>query len=226
MTLASSAAHRRAAARAPGAAPAPMQVGGILRAEQDRFWVDPGPGAEAVPLLRAASCLLVPRPGDTVGWIAAPADRPAGAAAGWIVFVLAHAPAAAPVPAVLRFEGDMRLEVAGRWRAETAALQVQAAEAALQLGEVRVGFRTLRAVGQLLQSTVNSTRWVGEEFCAVVQRWFQQGQSHHRHTEGLDQVQAGTLQLQAETLARIEAPTVLTDGAGLVKTRGAQIHFG
>ncbi len=50
--------------------------------------------------------------------------------------------------------------------------------------------------------------------------------SHSRSTAGLDRVEAQTLQLEAEALVDVHAPHVLTTGETLVKTRGAQIHFG
>lgn len=172
---------------------------------------------------RAVGCLLLPEPGDTVACLCADDGAP-----GWIVAVLerpAEAGQETP-PLRLRVEGDLALEVRGRWDVRATAASVEADTLALSAGTVQTRFDTLRSVGRVLEMAVSRTRWVGQELVAVVDRWAQHAKTSHRQTEGLDRTQAGHLELRAEGVLHTQAQHVLTEGATLVKTRGSQIHFG
>jgi hypothetical protein len=175
-------------------------------------------GTSTRRMRRALSCLLVPEVGDAVACL--PAHESAG---GWIVAVLERG---VPAPQRLRVEGDLALEVSGRWSAQAQAVELRTDSLSVDAGTVRTRFDVLRSVGRLMEATVSCTRWVGQELTAVVDRWSQHSQSSHRHVEGMDRAQAGHMELRAQGVMHTHAAHVLTEGEALVKTRGSQIHFG
>lgn len=168
---------------------------------------------------RATSCLLQPQIGDRVACLF---DQTAEQ--GWLLAVLERKHRGAALQ--LSVEGDLELAVGGRWQVRTAELDVEADSAQLKTNEARMRFDTLKLVGRVMQNTVQQVRWVGQELVAVVDRWVQHAKSHQRHTEGMEQVCAGHMEMQARGLMHVKAPHVLTEGGELVKTRGSQIHFG
>ena len=205
---------------APSAAEMPgLRTGRVTACSSDNWLIREAGGSHR--LRRAASCLLVPAAGDTVAWMPG-----AGDAAGWIVAVLERGAESAGQPLQLRTDGDVAWQVDGQWSMRATRLRVDADAAELHLRDVRMNFDAFRSVGRLVQATVTQTRWVGQELCAVVERWFQHSTTHHRRTEGLEQARAGTMDLHADQLVRVEAPQVLTEASTLAKTRGGQIHFG
>jgi len=215
----SSSAERKPEPNLPHAEAAPWRTCRVI-ASTDSNWLVRD-GAATQRMRRALSCLLLPEPGDLVACL------PAGeGGCGWIVAVLERPAQAAAGPQRLRVEGDLALEVQGRWQVEAREADLQAEALSLRAGAVRTSFDSLRSVGRLVEATVSCTRWVGQELTAVVERWSQHAQTSLRHTRGMDRTQAGHVELQAEGVMHVEGRHVLTEGASLVKTRGGQIHFG
>jgi Protein of unknown function (DUF3540) len=172
-------------------------------------------------LRRAVSCLIAPMAGDTVAWIPGSTS-----ASGWIVAVLERDSKSKELPAELVFDTGLNIKVNGNWEVRADEIGMQAKTAKFKLNHIKLSFESFKSIGKLAQNTVQQVRWVGQEFSAVVDRWFQHSKSHQRHTDGIECARAETLDFQAKAIVKIEAPNVLTEGSTLVKTRGSQIHFG
>lgn len=172
-------------------------------------------------LRRAVSCLIAPMSGDTVAWMPGSTS-----ASGWIVAVLERDNKSKKLPAELVFDSGLSIKVKGNWEVHADEIEMQGNTAKLKLNHIKLSFDTFKSIGKLAQNTVQQVRWVGQEFSAVVDRWFQHSKSHQRHTDGIECARAETLDFQAKAIVKIEAPNVLTEGSTLVKTRGSQIHFG
>jgi hypothetical protein len=196
-----------------------IQTGKVIAYSTDN-WVVQVSG-QSYRLRRAVSCLIAPLVGDTVAWIAG-----SSSASGWIVAVLERDTKSKGLPTELVFDHGLNMKVKGNWELNADHIGMQAKAAKLKIDHVKLSFDSFKSVGKLAQATVQQVRLVGQEFSAVVDRWFQHSKNHQRHTEGIESVRAETLDFQAKAIVKIEAPNVLTEGSTLVKTRGSQIHFG
>ncbi|ARP91784.1 hypothetical protein CAL14_17055 [Bordetella genomosp. 9] len=176
---------------------------------------------------RAASCLLVPQPGDVVLISGPDAGRV------YLIAVLEQADA-----------GHTRLEVAGdAVLAATAgslalesakevalqgreAVRIETGEMSVRARETRCVAERMRYVATELQATVGATRLVGKSYEAVLDRLQLMSRLSFRTTEEIEQVRAGTLDYQAEQAARVHAEYTLVTGGELVKVDARQIHMG
>jgi len=169
----------------------------------------------------AASCLLVPAPGDCVGWFAEPGDLQAKC---WVIAVLERADDA---PATLHLPDDATLgRCGGRLRIASKDLRLESDTLQIRAHHATLLFESAEAIGACWQGIVSALRWTGARIGAVVERVTWVAKTHQRITEGSDTVQAGTLDLRARGLATVHAEHVLVEGERLVKSRAPQIHMG
>jgi len=167
-------------------------------------------GAQSLEARRAASCLLVPAPGDQVACVRT------GPREVWVLAVLARA--AAGTPAVLRCDGA--LEIA----ATTLSLRSERLDVAAEHAVLTVGVAEL--IGRQLRAVATTVKVVGSVLSSVMDRVTHFSRQYQRTTQGVDRVRATHIECEAEQLLRMQAEHVLANGSKLVKTRGAQIHFG
>lgn len=158
---------------------------------------------------RAASCLLVPAVGDTVACLRT------GPSELWVLAVLQRD---AAQPAVLRCDGALHLEAA-RLQLDADQLELRGRRTQLVADEVEVAARQFR----LCAGTI---KFVGSVLSSVMDRVTHFSRHYLRTTQGTDRVQAMHIDHEAQQLMQLKAEHVMVNGGKLVKTRGAQIHFG
>lgn len=178
-------------------------------------------GGFDVAMCLAASCLLVPAPGDCVWWCADPND-PGGRR--WITAVLERDDSR---PALLQLPDDTTMgSDRGRLRITSSDLRLESDTLQIRARQASLLFDSAEAIGACWQGIVSALRWTGASIGAVVDRVTLVAQTHHRFTEGSDTVHAGTLDMRARGLATLHAEHVLVEGERLVKSRAPQIHMG
>jgi hypothetical protein len=176
-------------------------------------------GARAVAVRTAASCLLAPAAGDTVLCFAvSPADI-------WVLSVLARC--AGERERVLRFEGDTRLVVEGGQLAlEAGQLHMKAGRLEVRAEAAAVSLDATEFVGDRVRMIAGTVKLVGSVLSTVMDRVQHFSRHYLRTTKGLDRVTADHIECDAAQLLHLRGEHALINGAKLVKTRGAQIHFG
>lgn len=166
----------------------------------------------------AASCLLVPQPGDTVAcfWVA-PDEI-------WILAVLEREAGALRV---LRSPGPTRLEITdGALEVQASSIALHSQRFVLDSARTDIASDDLEFVGRQVRVVAGAMRMIGSALSTVFDRVTHFSKHHVRTTEGLDRVHATHLDLEAQQLVQISAEHALVNGDKLVKARGGQIHFG
>jgi len=176
---------------------------------------------------RAASCLLVPEPGDTV-MISGPDTAR--------VYLIAVIEQANPAQGTLETEGsmvlrsrtaDVALQAAGDVRiAARAGVQVETQDLRLQAAQAHCAATRMQFVAQEVQGTVGAMRLVGKVYEAVLDRLSLLSRLSFRNTSEVEQVRAGTLDYQAEQSARMHASYTVVTADALVKVDAKQVHMG
>lgn len=177
---------------------------------------------EVVTMTLAVSCLVVPQPGDRVGWCADRSDDD-GADVHWVTHVLARDATAA---ATVRLPRDTTLQSEGTLRLAADDLRLEADQVQLRARHAALLFDTAETVGACWQGVITAMRWTGTTLSAVVDRMTTVAKTRQQFTEGSDLVQAGTLDLRSAGLATLHAEHLLVEAERLVKTRAPQIHMG
>lgn len=191
-------------------------VGQVLSADDGVYQLRSG--SLTVAARRAASCLLDVAEGDTVQALYLPGE------ACWILAVMARregTQSALRLPAGTSIETeDGQLQIAAQdLSLRSRTLKVNAEESVFVSGGTEVIGERFRIVG-------STFHMVGKIFHGVMERVSHYSQHYLRTTEGLDRVQSANLELSATQLLRVSGEHTLFEGEKLVKTRGAQIHFG
>jgi hypothetical protein len=158
---------------------------------------------------RAASCLLVPAPGDSVACLLVAPDEL------WVLAVLQREDG---VPYVLGGIGPMRIE-AQALGLECDRFSLNTRRADIASDETQFVGREMRLVGAVMKLT-------GSLLSTVFDRVTHFSKNHLRTTQGVDRVQATHLEQEAQQLLRLSGEHALINGEKLVKARGGQIHFG
>ena len=191
-------------------------VGFLLRREGAHMTVQSGDACFSARL--AAGCLLQPDPGDTVACLRVAPDQ------AWLPAVLHRE---SDAPNLLRCAGPTRLEVeGGALTLAAAALSLESSDLCVQTERAQIHAQEAQVHGRQLHLVASSVKLVGTVLSTVFDRVMHFSKHHLRTTEGLDRVQATHLECEAQQLLRLEGEHALINGAKLVKTQGAQIHFG
>lgn len=193
-------------------------VGVVGAAANGRLQISSG-GVQA-HARRALSCLLEPRPGDTVACLRVAPDE------WWVTSVLQREDES--VPHLLSLSGNTTLQI------ERGCLSVQATDLSLRADESlevaaaqgRLAVDTGELTGRELRVSAGVLKLVGSVFSSVMDRVQHFSRHYLRRTEGLDRVHATHLDCEAEQLLRLCGEHALINGEKLVKARGGQIHFG
>jgi hypothetical protein len=167
---------------------------------------------------RAASCLLEPRPGDSV-LVSGPTLE-----AAWIIAVLERQSAG---PARLSLEGDAELTVTGNLslRAEQ-SLRLEADALTLRAREGTALIDRFHAFGREFTASVGQLKLVGNLLETFVERVTQFAKMSLRTVEGCDQLRSGVVDYQAEQTLNLRGREIVATAEELVKIDGGQIHLG
>lgn len=223
--------RKAAATKQPQAAAPP---GGVLMATvmageaQDGFCeVTPLDSRRTLRCRRAASCLLLPEPGDTV-MVAGPHDD-----ALYLIAVVAQADSSQTTLAV---DGDLRLQsrhggiaIRGAGAIELqsdTAVASRSPQWTLAAERAQCTVSELDYQGAEVRFSVLVSRFVGRACEVVLDRLHLLTRSSFRITEEVEQVRAGQIDMQASRTLRLHAKNTLVTSKELVKVDAEQIHMG
>lgn len=203
----------------------------------DRHEVLVAGDSRALACVRAASCLLVPAPGDTV-MVAGPGDSGNKSESEnenelYLIAVVAQADAR---QAVLAVNGDLTLasrhgavavRSAGALELQSdTAVATRAPEWQLNAERGQCHVASLDYQGAEVRFSVLVSRVVGRACEVVLDRLHLLTRSSFRLTEDVEQVRAGQIDMQASGTLRLHAKNTLVTSKELVKVDAEQIHMG
>ena len=218
-----------AAKQQPGQQPGGIVMATVTAAEaEDGFCeVTPMDGHRTLRCRRAASCLLLPAPGDTV-MVAGPHDE-----ALYLIAVVAQADSS---QATLAVDGDLRLQsrrggiaIQGAGAIELqsdTAVATRSPQWTLAAERAQCTVSELDYKGAEVRFSVLVSRFVGRACEVVLDRLHLLTRSSFRITEEVEQVRAGQIDMQASRTLRLHAKNTLVTSKELVKVDAEQIHMG
>ena len=177
--------------------------------------------------LTAASCLVMPRPGDRVALL-----RTSGSQTVYIWAVLERAEpgpigVSAPeglcvsAPAGAFVVSAERIELISRQRLGMSAEHVDVEAKKLQLT-----FTELLALGKSALSQVDNLRFAGKYLNSIWERTLQRVQRSYRVVEEIEHVSARQLDMRASENLSLHGKNNLITADELVKLDGKQLHLG
>ncbi len=176
---------------------------------------------------RAASCLLLPAPGDTV-MVAGPHDD--------ALYVIAVVVQADRRSATLAVDGDLRLQSkrggiaiqsAGTLDLQSdTAVATRAPQWKLTAERGQCNVSELDYQGAEVRFSVLVSRFVGHACEVVLDRLHLLTRSSFRITEEIEQVRAGQIDIQASRTLRLHAKNTLVTSKELIKVDAEQSHMG
>ena len=218
-----------AAKQQPGQQPGGIVMATVTAAEaEDGFCeVTSMDGHRTLRCRRAASCLLLPAPGDTV-MVAGPHDE-----ALYLIAVVAQADSS---QATLAVDGDLRLQsrqggiaIQGAGAIELqsdTAVATRSPQWTLAAERAQCTVSELDYQGAEVRFSVLVSRFVGRACEVVLDRLHLLTRSSLRITEEVEQVRAGQIDMQASRTLRLHAKNTLVTSKELVKVDAEQIHMG
>lgn len=210
--------HTKAELLSRPASSAALLVGQVVDSSGGRLSVHTDSGEFCCE--RAASCLLLPAPGDRVLLSAQLPDE---------IYVLAVLVRRPGTPRQTELGEGVVLEVGEPGRLEISAkstLQLRTgdisllaqkanmlvAEVSLTVREALIGFAALRWVGGLLEGSVDRvSQWMG---------------ASQRTVKGLDQSRSGSSEVCVDQIMSVRGQQVLISAEKLAKIDGDQVHIG
>lgn len=216
--------HDLQRARVASHAPATQGSAIVHEIREQTYVLGELPDLQTWAARRAASCLLEPRVGDRV-WFVAEAGPP-GQQRSYVTAVLERA--AGEVPARLSVEGAgevhveaevLRLRAEAKLEIQTDEVRVQGRLASIVLDECSTILRSLFTYASKLTT-------VGKAIETMADRIVSHSKTSQRTVEAIDQVKAGTIDYRAAHSAQIAGEQALVTGTELVKVEGGQIHVG
>ena len=158
---------------------------------------------------QAASCLLVPQPGDRV-WLAGDIDQG--------LYVLAILERDDSAAAQLRLPADTSLQAT--------TLKLSAAQVAVQAESAVLSAQKVCAVGHEASWSFNRIKVMAELFESFADRVVQFARWSQRTVDGMDQVRSRQIDYRAEQTLQLQAETLVANASKLAKVDGEQIHLG
>ncbi|PHM79308.1 DUF3540 domain-containing protein [Xenorhabdus cabanillasii] len=159
---------------------------------------------------RAASCLLTPEPGDTV--LVTTADGQL-----WVLAILERPEQ--QYLAEISVPGDLAISSQGDLSLNSNGLNIAAS-----IGNCHIS--KMQYSGESLSAWVSITQLIGNKFESVWQTVTQLSNRLFRHTTQTEQVQAGQLDIQAESYIRLHAQNTMMSAKAVAKIDAEQIHIG
>lgn len=205
-------------------APAAQGSALVLEIHEQTYTLHELPDLQPWTCKRAASCLLEPRVGDRV-WFVAEAGPP-GQQRSYITAVLERA--TGEVPATLSVEGTPELHVQAdvlRLRAED-KLEVQTDEVRVQGRLANIVLDECSTILRTLFTYASKLTTVGKAIDMLADSIVSHSKTSQRTVEEVDVVKAGTIDYRATHSAQVGAEQTLITGAEIVKVDGGQIHMG
>lgn len=217
-----------AARRQTAAQPSGIRMAKVVASHSDDSHdVLPAGETGSRPCRRAASCLLVPAPGDTV-MVAGPDDDE--------LYLIAIVAQADTRHATLAVDGELTLasrrggiavRSAGALDLQSdAAVSTRAPEWNLSAERAQCKVSELDYQGAEVRFSVLVSRFVGRACEVVLDRLHLLTRSSFRLTEEVEQVRAGQIDMQASSTLRLHAKNTLVTSKELVKVDAEQIHMG
>ena len=188
--------------------------------EGDRYFVQLEGGGEQVAR-RAASCLVLPRPGDRVL-----------VALGPEAFVLALLDGER---AELSFDGDVAIRSRGRIdldaeqgvRVRTRrAFEIVAQVVNVASGTAELAVGELTAIGARARASFDEAGLVAKAVDVVAERITERAERVYRFVSQLDQLRARHFDYRAEHLAQIRGENTVVTARQVARMDGEQIHIG
>lgn len=226
--------RKAAPAKRQSAPPSGISMAKVVASHSDdRHEVLVAGDSRALACLRAASCLLVPAPGDTV-MVAGPGESEnENENELYLIAVVAQADAR---QAVLAVNGDLTLasrhgavavRSAGALELQSdTAVATRAPEWQLNAERGQCHVASLDYQGAEVRFSVLVSRFVGRACEVVLDRLHLLTRSSFRLTEDVEQVRAGQIDMQASGTLRLHAKNTLVTSKELVKVDAEQIHMG
>jgi len=181
-------------------------------------------GAHEVTARRAASCLLEPASGDEV--LVALAAQP---------FIIAVLVRDEGHPAAVRFDGDVRIDSAGRLELGAArgiGLRTPAA-LSMMVGKLRLEARVAELVterlstfGRQLRACFDDAGLVAKACDLAADRLASHLKRSYRSVEEYEQLRARHIDHRAEQTLQLKAETTVVTARQVAKIDGAQVHIG
>lgn len=194
----------------PTPAPGSIGCGTVVEQDDQGCLVQTANGVHAA--LLAASCLLMPGPGDRIAWVADDTG---------CLYITAVLRRAGGRQAIVELPGDALL------RPRHGSLSVQVPDTlGLAAATLNANAGSVSLTGGLVELAVGKLKMAGESVSAVFDRIFSHARQQTRVVEGIDMLNAQTIDHRAQVLASVDARTVAINGQQLVKLRGGQIHMG
>ena len=219
--------HKAPAARAQASSPGIRMAQVVASHSDDRHDVLPAGERRPLPCRRAASCLLVPAPGDTV-LVAGPDDDTL-----CLIAVITQADSRQATLAVdgeltlASRRGGVALRGAGALELQSdAAIGIRAPEWNLSAERAQCKVSQLDYQGAEVRFSVLVSRFVGRACEAVLDRLQLLTRSSFRVVEETEQVRAGHIDMQSATTLRLHAKNTLVTSTEIVKVDAEQIHMG
>ena len=200
-------------------APPVVHQCGTVRAGDDVGYIVEGEWGR-LGARRAASCQLLPEPGDMVLISGSLPDQ---------VFVIAVLERRGPAPLRTRLGEDVTLSV------ETAGRLTVSAERSLTLKADDVGVigrsahlivSQLKASARAAVFSLQSSRLIGDLVETSLGRLSQLLGSSQRTVEGLDQTRSGDIDYRAAQTVSLHGQHLFADADKLVRIDGDQVHIG
>lgn len=200
---------------------------------QQRICAEPAPGqylmtgATGLTARRAASCLLVPRPGDTVLLATVPS--------GTTAHIIAILERSDREGGTLALPGDTRIDSAkGTLALHADALALQGRKS-LQIDTARFALASLSAhttvkhwqgVFDTLEAQATSLQLVAKTLSSKVGRLISRSLEALRLVDGLDETRAGRHRTAVRETYRVQADHITARARGFVDIDGEKINLG
>lgn len=209
--------------------PFPLHVDGeVLEIEENQTWFRIGTAAGELRVRRALSCLVWPEVGDRVLTSVGLTDEPFLIA---VLERLSGSPLRLVMPRETTVEvatgGGMGLRVDGHLTLESrTGVNLDGPEVALRGGSLTLAARRLSVIAREAVASLRVTRLIGDLIEATAESLHLRLDRSRRTVRDLDQVHAGSLEMRAEQMARLQSETLIATAQRLVKIDGEQIHLG
>ena len=176
---------------------------------------------------RAASCLIAPRPGDTVV-VAVPDEGPL-----WVLAILEREdPDTRPV---IHADGDLGLVVRGTLEMTGGAGVVMQSPSKVDIGSRELSVTTVdgeiksdrfRFFGRMVQAQASTVKSFLGTMDTALERFTQTVKRSYRFVEELDVTRAAEIDMRSKETMTLRAKNAFVAAKDLVKVDGEQIHLG